>query len=69
MVRGSVLTQDGKEEITTYSCCISAGASTYYYKTCGNSWITAVRMAGAALDGRELLCFPLRTGQDIHFEN
>ena len=35
MVRGSVVTPEGREDITTYSCCISAGAGVYYYKTYG----------------------------------
>ena len=69
MVRGSVVTPEGREDITTYSCCISAGAGVYYYKTYGNSRITAVRLAGAGLDGDALTLYPLQNGPDIRFEN
>lgn len=69
MVRGSVVTPEGREDITTYSCCISADAGVYYYKTYGNSRITAVRLAGAGLDGDALTLYPLQNGPDIRFEN
>ena len=69
MVRGSVVTPEGREDITTYSCCISAGAGVYYYKTYGNSRITAVRLAGAGLAGDALTLYPLQNVPDIRFEN
>ena len=41
MVRGSVITPEGRCDITTYSCCVSAEKGIYYYKTCENSRISA----------------------------
>ena len=45
MVRGSVITPEGKYDITTYACCFSAETGTYYYKTYDNNRLTAVRLA------------------------
>src|SRR5699024_9302362 len=67
MVRGTVLTPEGKHDLTTYSCCCAGG--TYYYKTYGNSRITAVRMAGTDLESDQPMAFPLREAQDVAFEN
>ena len=69
MVRGSVVTPEGKFDITTYACCFSADTSTYYCKTHQNSRLTAVRLAGADLDGRQVQVFPLRRGEDVDFLN
>lgn len=33
MPRGSVVTDEGKLDVTTYSCCIDAERGVYYYKT------------------------------------
>ncbi len=69
MVRGSVITPEGREDITTYSCCISAQQGVYYYKTYTNGRIRAVRLAGEDLDGEELRCFSMEEKQDILFQN
>ena len=69
MVRGSVVTEEGRFDITTYSCCVSAGKGIYYYKTSDNSRIRAVRLFGENLNAEELLLFPLCEKQDIRFLN
>lgn len=69
MVRGSVITPEGKYDITTYACCFSAETGTYYYKTYDNNRLTAVRLRPGSLEGGELRSYPLRTGQDVFFEN
>ena len=69
MVRGSVVTPEGKFDITTYACCFSADTGTYYCKTHQNSRLTAVRLSGADLDGRQVQVFPLRRGEDVDFLN
>ena len=69
MVRGSVLTPEGKWDMTTYACCFSAGAGTYYYKPHGNSRLSAVRLAGADLDSGEVQLFPLCQEQDVRMLN
>ena len=69
MVRGSVITPEGRCDITTYSCCVSAEKGIYYYKTCENSRISAVRLFGENLGTQDLKLFPLCAGQDIRFMN
>lgn len=69
MVSGAVMTPEGKCDKTTYSCCLSADEGIYYYKTYENSRITAVRLAGADLDGGELSVFPLAAEQQIAYAN
>ena len=65
MVRGSVVTPEGRYDETTYACCYSVAAAAYYCKTGGNNRLCAVRLAGAAVEGSELQCFPLPKEQDI----
>ena len=61
MVRGTVLTPDGKPDFTTYSCCINASKGIYYYKTYENSRVTAVALTKERKNSQKLLVFPLRT--------
>lgn len=63
MPRGSVLTADGREELTAYSCCMSEGV--YYYKTYVNSRICAVDMRRESIDRTELIVYPISEKQDI----
>ena len=69
MIRGSVITEEGRSGITTYSCCISAEKRIYYYKTYENSRIRAARMDTENPDAKELIYFPLHPDQDIRFLN
>ena len=69
MVRGSVVTPEGKLDLTTYACCFSAGSGTYYYKTHGNSRLSAVRLSGADLEGSEVQLFPLCREEDVRMLN
>ena len=68
MVRGAVMTPEGKPDITTYSCCLDP-AGVMYYKTWGNNQVTAVDMHKEELDAADLKVFPLRTDQHILQEN
>lgn len=68
MVRGAVMTPEGKPDITTYSCCLDP-AGVYYYKTWANNQIAAVDMRKEKLDAAALRTFPLRSGQHILREN
>lgn len=65
MLRGAVVTQDGKYDITTYSCCVNADTGTYYYKTYGNSRINAVDMRNVNLDGNMPAIYPIETETNI----
>lgn len=69
MVRGATLTNDGKEDITLYSCCIDAAHGIYYYKTYGNSQLTAIRMDQVDLDADRLYCYDLNRNQQICWGN
>ena len=66
MVRGSVITPAGKQDMTVYSCCWMRGV--YYYKTYSNSRITAVGLQDSDLDSDQLRIYPLRTEQDVYRE-
>lgn len=60
---------DGKLTETVYSCCCNADKGIYYYKTYGNSRISAVDMNRENLDGDKLVSYPLTEEQDICFQN
>ena len=55
MVRGSVVTDQGTYDITTYSCCANARTGVYYYKTYDDSRVRAVDMHKTDLDGKVLI--------------
>jgi choloylglycine hydrolase len=69
MVSGATLTDAGKDDITLYSCCINTDKGIFYYKTYGNSRITAVRMDESNMNGDKLTVFPLRREQSVLYEN
>ena len=55
MVRGSVVTDQGTYDITTYSCCANVRTGVYYYKTYDDSRMRAVDMHETDLDGNVLI--------------
>lgn len=67
-VRGTVRLGEAYEK-TLYSSCTNTKTGTYYYTTYENRRITAIRMRQTDLDANTLTTFPLRTAQDICFEN
>ena len=67
--RGCVHMGEGKFEITIYSSCCNTDKGIYYYKTYENSQITGVDMHKENLDARELVSYPLVTGQKIQMMN
>lgn len=58
MVRGSVVTETGSYDITTYSCCVNTRTGMYYYKTYDDSRIRTADMHAADLDGDRLIVSP-----------
>ncbi len=54
MVRGTVVTEQGTYDITTYSCCVNIDTGVYYYKTYDCSGIRSVNMYETELDGDRL---------------
>ena len=68
-VRGCVLLDDGKYEITAYTSCINLDRGIYYYTTYENRAVSAVDLYKCDLGGVELLRFPLQTEQRIVWQN
>ncbi len=69
MVRGTVITPEGKNDQTIYSCCIDAENRIYYYKTYENSRLCAVRLTEEACRGSALGVFSLNREPDVLFVN
>lgn len=69
MVRGSALTKEGKNDITSYACCMNADKGMYYYKTYDNNQLTAVDMHKEDLDSDKLVTFELVRTQQINYVN
>ena len=65
MVRGMVMTPEGKCDITTYSSCMNGEKGIYYYKTYENNRIRAVDMHREDLDGTQLKVWEIGGTQDI----
>ena len=67
--RGCCELENGKHEITLYTCCCNADKGVYYYTTYGNRRITAVNMHHKELEGNLLITYPLIAGEDIKEQN
>lgn len=67
--RGCCELEDGKYEITIYTSCCSLDRGIYYYTAYDNHGITAVDMHRENLDGKALVCWPLRQKGEIRWEN
>lgn len=66
---GCVLVYDDKYEYTIYSSCVNTDKGIYYYKTYGNSQITAVDIHRENLDSRDIITFELEKEQSIKRAN
>ena len=55
MVRGSVITDHGTYDITTYSCCANAKTGVYYYRTYDDHRIRQIDMHDADLESSTLI--------------
>ena len=67
--RGCNVADRDEYEITVYTSCMSADKGIYYYTTYDNHQITAVDMHRCYLDGSILYRYPLRTGEQIFYQN
>ncbi len=67
--RGCVLTQESEEVITQYTSCMDARRGIYYYKTYGNSRISAVRLHAEELEGDTPISYPLYKDEDVRMHN
>ena len=68
-VRGCVVLDDGKYELTAYTSCINLNRGICYYTTYENRAISAVDLYKCNLDGKTLCRFPLQTKQKIFLQN
>lgn len=69
MVRGSVLTPEGKCDLTRYSCCVDAARGIYYYKTYENNRIAAIDMGREDMDGDKIKTWELDLEQEVREKN
>lgn len=69
MVQGTTVTKEGKNDITTYSCCMNTTKGIYYYKTYTNNQITAIKMTEKEKNKKELSIYNLIEKQRINYEN
>ncbi|MGG7078513.1 choloylglycine hydrolase [Clostridium sardiniense] len=69
MVKGGIITEDGLEDLTTYTACMNQEKGIYYYKNYYNNRINAVDMNKEDLDGDEIKKFPYLTKQDFNYQN
>lgn len=69
MVRGSVVTPEGKNDITQYTACMSLNEGVYYYNTYNNNRINATNMMSEDLDGSEIKVYPYLDTIDINKQN
>ena len=67
--RGCCVLDDGKCEITIYTCCCNGDKGIYYYTTYDNHQITAVDMHKADLNSSELVRFTPITEEQINVQN
>lgn len=65
MARGMVLTEEGREDITIYSCCVNARSGAYYFRTYDNHRIQKVDLRGEDLEGSRLTSYELPVEEDI----
>jgi len=67
--RGCCVLNDGKYEITIYTCCCNADKGIYYYTTYDNHQITAVDMHKENLDDIGLVRYEVIQGEQIRRQN
>ena len=63
MVRGTVITEEGKYDYTTYSCCVNAQTGVYYYKTYDDSRIRAAKLRETDPEAKRLIKWDRTKGQ------
>ncbi|MDO5734129.1 MAG: choloylglycine hydrolase [Eubacteriales bacterium] len=69
MARGSVVTAEGLNDITTYSSCINTKTASYYFKTYDNHQINCVELHSTDLDSTELSAFELPCEEAFNYLN
>lgn len=67
MVRGSVVTPEGRLDETIYSCCADAREGVYYYKTYDSCCVHAVRMDAGTIEDGALRVYTLKSCPQFRF--
>lgn len=67
--RGCCILEEGKCEITIYTCCCNADKGVYYYTAYDNHRITAVDMNKENLDSADLVRYTPVTEEQIFWQN
>lgn len=67
--RGCCQLENGKYEITIYTCCCNATKGIYYYTTYDNHQITAIDMHKEDLEGNSLIRYTPITEEQIYMQN
>lgn len=67
--RGCCIFEEGKCEITIYTCCCNADKGVYYYTAYDNHRITAVDMNKENLDSADLVRYTPVTEEQIFWQN
>ncbi len=67
--KGAVVLQGERYHRTLYTACMNASQGEYFYTTCTNRQINAVRMKGADLSSEELSVYPLGISQNVKYQN
>lgn len=63
MPKGTVKTEDGKDEYTVYSCCCDTNKLKYYFRTYSDSSIKTVDMSRETRSGNSLISFNVTVGE------
>ena len=61
--------ENGQYEKTIYTVCYNASKGIYYYTTYHNHQISAIDMHREDLNGTQLIRYPMRTDEQIYFQN
>ena len=69
MVRGSVVTIEGKNDITQYTSCMCQEKGVYYYNTYNNNQINVIDMNKENLDSDKIKVFDYKDKQVFNHEN
>lgn len=67
--KGCCIPEEGRYEITIYTCCCNADKGIYYYTSYNNHRITAVDMHKENLEGREIVRYTPVTEEQIALQN
>ena len=67
--KGCVKLVNGAYEYTIYSSCCNTVQGIYYYRTYGNSQVTAVSMKNENLEGEKIVKYPVLWDQHICYQN